>query len=242
VQGSYLATITHESDIALNSAKNGLCNFSRITEEETESDKTDETEMSANQGTRQAVGSQVLVPMNGQGAKSLVPDPGFFNGDQKRFTDWWRGMKLFLKFNQVSTPDMKITTTVARMRGGAAGNFATHWMDKVSNMDDTMDWKAFKEDITSSFAMGNEKENAQWKIEKFKQGNHHISDFLIKFHVLKMTSMTDNAHAILLLKKNVQQDIIKTILGYLPSATPNNLKEWLEAVKSVELGYKSSEI
>jgi uncharacterized phage infection (PIP) family protein YhgE len=52
--------------------------------EETESEeetKSDKTEMSANQGTGQAAGSQVLVPMNGQGAKSLVPDPGFFNGD-----------------------------------------------------------------------------------------------------------------------------------------------------------------
>jgi hypothetical protein len=70
-------------------------------------------------------------------------------------------------------------------------------------MDDTMDWKTFKEDIMTSFAMGNEKENAQWKIKKFKQGNCHISDFLIEFHVLKTTSMTDDAHIIFLLKKNV---------------------------------------
>jgi hypothetical protein len=64
--------------------------------------------------------------MNGQWDKSLVPDPRFFDGDRKRFADWWRGMKLFLKFNQVSTLDMKITAMVARMRGGTAGNFATH--------------------------------------------------------------------------------------------------------------------
>jgi hypothetical protein len=31
-------------------------------------------------------------------------------------------------------------------------------------------------------------------------------------------------------------------LGYPPSATPDNLKEWLEATKSVGLGYESSEI
>jgi hypothetical protein len=48
--------------------------------EETESDKT-ENKLSANQGTRQAAGTQVLVPTNGQEAKSLVPDPRFFNGD-----------------------------------------------------------------------------------------------------------------------------------------------------------------
>jgi hypothetical protein len=80
--------------------------------------------------------------------KSLVPDPGFFDGEQKRFSDWWRGMKLFLKFNKVNSPDMKITATISRMRGGTAGNFATHWTDKVANMDDTMDWKAFEDDFS----------------------------------------------------------------------------------------------
>jgi hypothetical protein len=122
--------------------------------------------------------------------------------------DWWREMKLYLKFNKVDTLDMKITATVSRMRGGTAGNFTTHWTDKVSDTDDTMDWKAFEGDITSSFTIGNGKENTQWKIETFKQGNHHITDFLIEFHVLKMTSKIDEAHAIFLLKKNVRQDII----------------------------------
>jgi hypothetical protein len=52
-------------------------------EEEIESDETEhkDNEMSMNQGTGQAEGSQVLVPMNGQGAKSLVPYPRFFDGD-----------------------------------------------------------------------------------------------------------------------------------------------------------------
>jgi hypothetical protein len=77
-------------------------------------------------------------------------------------------MKLFLKFNKVNSPDMKITAIISRMRGGTAGNFATHWTDKVVNTDDTMDWKAFDDNLTESFSMGNEKETAQWKIESFK--------------------------------------------------------------------------
>jgi hypothetical protein len=44
-------------------------------------------------------------------------------------------MKLFLRFNKVNSPDMKITATISWMRGGTAGNFATHWMDKVANTD-----------------------------------------------------------------------------------------------------------
>jgi hypothetical protein len=208
-------------------------------EEET---KSDDTKMSTNQGTGQAAGSQALVPMNGQMGKSLVPDPRFFDGKQKRFSDWWRGMKLFLKLNKVDSPDMKIMAIISQMRGGTAGNFATHWTDKVANMDDTMDWKAFKDNFTESFSMGNEKESTQWKIKSFKQGNCHIADFLIEFHVLKTTSMTDDAHAIFLLKKNIRQDIIKTILGYPPDSIPDFLTDWLVAIKSVGLGYESNEM
>jgi hypothetical protein len=151
-------------------------------------------------------------------------------------------MKLFLKFNKVNSPDMKITATISRMRGGTAGNFATHWTDKVANMDDTMNWKAFDDDLTGSFSMGNEKETTQWKIKSFKQGNRHIADFLIEFHVLKTASKTDDAHAIFLLKKNIRQDIIKTILGYPPAAIPDNITEWLEAIKSVGMGYEANEM
>jgi hypothetical protein len=58
--------------------------------EETESEETesDNTKMSTNQETGQAAGSQVLVPTNGQMGKSLVPDPRFFDGERKRFSNW----------------------------------------------------------------------------------------------------------------------------------------------------------
>ena len=41
---------------------------------------------------------------------------------------------------------------------------------------------------------------------------------MIEFDALAMKTDTDELHAIFLLKKNVQQDIIKIILGYLPIA------------------------
>ena len=52
---------------------------------------------------------------------------------------------------------------------------------------------------------------------------------------------TDELHTIFLLKKNVQHSIIKTILGYLPIAMPETLKEWKVAIISVGQGYKSTE-
>jgi len=48
---------------------------------------------------------------------------------------------------------------------------------------------------------------------------------MIEFEALTMKVDTDELHAIFLLKKNIQQDIIKMILGYLPITVPESLKK-----------------
>ena len=48
---------------------------------------------------------------------------------------------------------------------------------------------------------------------------------MIEFKALATKADTDELHAIFLLKKNVRQDIIKTILGYPPIAMSEILKE-----------------
>ena len=64
---------------------------------------------------------------------------------------------------------------------------------------------------------------------------------MIEFEALAMKADTDKLHAIFLLKKNAQQDIIKTILGYPPIAMPETLKEWKVAITLVGQGYESTE-
>jgi len=64
---------------------------------------------------------------------------------------------------------------------------------------------------------------------------------MIEFDALVMKIDTDELHTIFLLKKNVRHNIIKTILGYLPIAMPETLKEWKVAITSVGQGYKSTE-
>ena len=48
---------------------------------------------------------------------------------------------------------------------------------------------------------------------------------MIEFKALAMKADTDKLHMIFLLKKNMQQDIIKIILGYLLIAIPETLKK-----------------
>ena len=59
----------------------------------------------------------------------------------------------------------------------------------------------------------------------FKQGKTHITNCMIKSEVLAIKAEIDNIHTIFLLKKNVKTDSIKTILGYLPMAAPETLRE-----------------
>ena len=64
---------------------------------------------------------------------------------------------------------------------------------------------------------------------------------MIKFNTLAIKANTDELHAIFLLKKNVRQDIIKTILEYPLIAMLKSLKKWKVAIIPVEQGYESTE-
>jgi len=68
-----------------------------------------------------------------------------------------------------------------------------------------------------------------------------MADFMIEFKALAMKADTNKLHAIYLLKNNVQQDIIKTILEYPPIIASEILKEWKMAITSVGQGYESTE-
>ena len=83
--------------------------------------------------------------------------------------------------------------------------------------------------------------DTEWKIKTFKQGKQNIADFIIEFEALVMKVDIDELHAIFLLKKNAQQDIIKTILGYPPMAMPETLKEWKVVIMSVGQEYELTE-
>ena len=82
-----------------------------------EYEQTD-TEMSVAPAT-----AAVAVSENVQAGlpKSMIPDPGWFDGDQSKFEDWWRGIRLFLKSNRVNRMDDRITVILACLRGGVVG-------------------------------------------------------------------------------------------------------------------------
>jgi len=64
---------------------------------------------------------------------------------------------------------------------------------------------------------------------------------MIEFKALAMKADTDELHTIFLLRKNVQSNIIKIILGYPPIVAPETLKEWKVVITSVGQEYKSTQ-
>jgi len=63
--------------------------------------------------------------------KNMVPDPEWFNGDQIKFEDWWREIRLFLKSNRVIETDDRIMVILARLRGGIADIYAQRKLNEL---------------------------------------------------------------------------------------------------------------
>ena len=155
--------------------------------------------------TKMSVAPAAVASKNVQAGlqKSMVLDPGWFNGDRSKFEDWWRGIRLFLKSNRVTGMDDKITMILARLRGGVAGIYAQKKLDEFDEDNDTQDWEEFVKEFKTTFSNKSKAADAKWKIETFKQGKKNMADFMIEFEALATKADTDELHAIFLLKKNV---------------------------------------
>jgi len=55
---------------------------------------------------------------------------------------------------------------------------------------------------------------------------------------LASKAQTDNQYTIFLLKKNINQEIIRAIIAYSPSQAPKSLEQWKVVITAVEQGYK----
>jgi len=112
----------------------------------------------------------------------------------------------------------------------------------LEDKEDIQDWEEFIKEIKTAFSDKSKVADTEWKIEIFQQGKKHIANFMIELNTLAMKAETDDMYAIFLLKKNIQANIIKIILGYLPMAASDTLKEWKVVITSVGQKYESTEI
>ena len=130
---------------------------------------------------------------------------------------------------------------LAHLRKGVVGIYAQRKLDKLDKKLETQYQKDFVKEIKTMISDKTKVVNAEWKIKTFKQKKKNMVDFMIEFEALAMKADIDELYTIFLLKKNVQPDIIKTILDYLPIAALETLKEQKIVIMSVGQGYKSTE-
>ena len=135
--------------------------------------------------------------------KSMVPDPEWFDGDQTKFEDQWRDIRLFLKSNRVTEMDNRIIAILAHLRGGMAGIYTQRKLNELDKELGTQDWEDFVKEIKTMFSNKMKAADAKWKIETFKHEKKNTMDFMIEFEILAMKADTNDLHAIFLLKKNV---------------------------------------
>jgi len=136
----------------------------QINKEASTGNKQMDTEMSTVPAATPAVNELAGIP------RSMVLDPGWFDSDQMKFEDWWRGIRLFLKSNKVNRTDDRITAILACPRGGVAGIYVQKKLDELDEDNDTQYWDDFIKEIKTTFSDKSKAADAEWKIEIFKQG------------------------------------------------------------------------
>ena len=111
--------------------------------------KQTDTEMSMAPATMAA---EVNENVQAELPKNMVLDPGWFDGDQSKFEDWWRGIRLFLKSNRVNGTDDRITAILAHLREGVVGIYVQKKLDELDEDNDTQDWDEFVKEIKTMFS------------------------------------------------------------------------------------------
>lgn len=199
--------------------------------EQLEALQIEETNMSEETTNNQSLSSK----------KKIVGEPKDFMGNRIEFEDWWRSIKLYIIVKEIDTHLHKIITATNRMKGGVAGLFARGWEDKILKPNADPNWDIFSREVEEAFSLGDKREIAEVQVETFKQGNQNIHDFMIKFGALADLAKIDDAHIIFLLKRHVNHEIIKTIMGYPPNSIPTTLDEWGKAIISVGKGREANQ-
>ena len=85
-------------------------------------------------------------------SKSMVSDPGWFDGNRTKFEDWQKRIRLFLKSNRVITTDDRITVILAYLRGGVAEIYVQKKLNKLDKEIDIQDQNKFVQEIKMTFS------------------------------------------------------------------------------------------
>jgi len=84
--------------------------------------------------------------------KNVILDLGWFDSNQTKFKDWWRGIRLFLKSNRVIETNDRITAILACLRRDVVGIYAQKKLNELDKELRTQDWEESIKEIKITFS------------------------------------------------------------------------------------------
>ena len=84
--------------------------------------------------------------------RNIVLNLGWFDGNQTKFEDWWREIRLFLKSNRVTGMDNRIIVILAHLRGGVVEIYAQKKLNELDEETNTQNWEEFVWEIKNMFS------------------------------------------------------------------------------------------
>ncbi|EGN96236.1 hypothetical protein SERLA73DRAFT_76217 [Serpula lacrymans var. lacrymans S7.3] len=153
----------------------------------------------------------------------VVADPGAFEGDRARFTEWWIKLKIWVKANWDAFTD--------NFEGPVAGRYAQVRMQECYTAGMWPTWDDLKVEIKKYFKPQAEHDWVHEHIRSFKQGNMRTDDFVTRFLALSIQGGLGNEHAVELLEHNMNPHIAEQL--YLQDMRSENLSEAAEEVRKI---------
>ena len=152
----------------------------------------------------------------------LLADPGPFDGSMTKFEEWWAKVKAWQAKNHLAMPantDKPVHAVLSRLEGPKAGSFARMHLE-ILNSGIAYTWAWICGELEGLFHPANQKDWAQKKLRKLKQG--------------RMTSQSarfNQGQLIDIIEQNIDPSIIRKIIE--EDTRPTDPADYLTKVQNI---------
>ncbi|KAF8834030.1 hypothetical protein BDN67DRAFT_985623 [Paxillus ammoniavirescens] len=183
-------------------------------------------------------------------SKVKMPLPNTFNGDKRKFMDWFRHIEIYSAFKDEATDKQKVLVTCQLMNEGPAGTWSATYCARLiasanarsKHAPSMYSWKDFVQALKEAYTPINITGDAQARLRTLKQGTTLTDQFLIMFtqimsdtgYSLEVSKDTTEAdHLIDLLHTNMNSRIVHTAEDTHQLHKSRDFDAYVKALKDV---------
>ena len=163
--------------------------------------------------------------------RKVVAEPDNFDGNRRKFHNWWKDMQLWLMGYSDLADMPKIIAVLTRLTAGDATEWAR--AKKTSLLDGaTMTWETFKVELVERFDDPSRTMRAQNDIHQCFQERMSAQAYIDKFEVLKSTSALTDSEALFLFRRGINPDMSLAIFN-TNQKIPSTYEGFVAMVKDI---------